>query len=83
MNLSQGILEEVKAKSGRFLTQESGVWTEVPEDIARNKIGTLFRNRRKALKKKANRLTPADGKREKETRDAVVPDESLKRARSS
>ena len=76
MNLSQDIVDEVKARSGRFLTQESGVWTEVSDDIARIKIGHLFRNRRKVMKKQANLIPAADGNREKGTRDGVVSDES-------
>jgi hypothetical protein len=33
--------------SGRFLSQETGVWMEVPDDVARGKVSQLFRSRRK------------------------------------
>jgi hypothetical protein len=51
--LATEIIQMAKASSGRFLTQESGVWTEVSDDIARQKVSNLFRNRRKMAKKEA------------------------------
>ena len=53
--LATEIIQMVKASAGRVLTQESGVWTEVSDDIARQKVSNLFRNRRKMAKKEAAR----------------------------
>lgn len=36
-------------KPGCFLSQECGVWTEVSDDVAREKVSHLFRGRRRAM----------------------------------
>ena len=46
-DLAAEVVESVKKSSGRFLTQESGVWIKVHDDFARQKVAQLFRNRRK------------------------------------
>jgi hypothetical protein len=50
--ISEGIVAQVKEASGRFLTQESGVWIEANGDVAREKVTHLFRNRRNVSKSK-------------------------------
>jgi hypothetical protein len=40
---------------GRFLSDESGVWIEVMDDIAREKVSHLFRNRRRQAKTESER----------------------------
>lgn len=42
------IVRKVKEASGRFLSKESGIWIEVSDELARNKVSYLFRNRRVA-----------------------------------
>jgi len=54
--LSAEVLQMVKAYSGRFLTQESGVWIEIQDEVAHKKICNLFRNRRKTMVKKIDEL---------------------------
>ena len=49
--LAGDLVQKVKSYSGRFLTQESGIWIEVSDDISRIKVSNLFRNRRKVWKK--------------------------------
>jgi hypothetical protein len=44
--LAVEIVQMVKDVSGRFLSKESGIWIEVPDDIAQNKVSHLLRNRR-------------------------------------
>lgn len=44
--LAGDIVIWVKGASGRFLSKESGIWREVPDDVARDKVSHLFRNRR-------------------------------------
>eukprot|EP00934_Nitzschia_sp_Nitz4_P002781 Nitzschia sp. Nitz4//scaffold32_size149145//49056//50746//NITZ4_002873-RA/size149145-processed-gene-0.91-mRNA-1//1//CDS//3329548051//2771//frame0 len=41
--LASDIVRMVKSVSARFLTKESGVWMEVTDDIAREKVSGLFR----------------------------------------
>ena len=40
------ILQKIRESGGRFLTQGDDGWTEVDDDLARNKIGHAFRNLR-------------------------------------
>ena len=41
--LAARIVQMVKAASGRFLSKHSGLWSEVSDDIAREKVSGLFR----------------------------------------
>jgi hypothetical protein len=41
--LASTVVRMVKAASGRFLSKTSGVWTEVSDDVAREKVSGLFR----------------------------------------
>jgi ribosomal protein S13 len=43
--LSAEIVKMVQSASGRFLTKESGVWIEVSDNIAREKVSCSFRAR--------------------------------------
>jgi hypothetical protein len=43
--LSAEIVKMVQKVSGRFLSKESGVWIEVSDDIARDKVSHMFRTR--------------------------------------
>ena len=44
------LVREMQTKHhARFLTQESGVWMVVHDDIAREKVTNMFRSRRRAL----------------------------------
>jgi hypothetical protein len=44
-----------KTMGGRFLSDESGIWIEVDDDIARKKASILFRNRQKQANTEASR----------------------------
>lgn len=41
--LASKIVQMVKQASGRFLSRYSGVWTEVTDEIAREKVSGLLR----------------------------------------
>lgn len=41
--LAAKIVQMVKTASGRFLSKNSGLWTEVADDVAREKVSGLFR----------------------------------------
>jgi hypothetical protein len=53
-DMTNEIVTLVKASSGRFLTQESGVWVEASDDIARQKVSHAFRNIRMQQVPKGN-----------------------------
>ena len=53
IELARQVLAVVKESGGRFLSKESDVWMVIDDKIARSKIATLFRNRRKASQKVA------------------------------
>jgi hypothetical protein len=57
--LAKHVVETVKERGGRFLSKDSGVWMIVPDDAARSKVATLFRNRRKASQRAAKSQTVA------------------------
>ena len=40
------IVHKVKASKGRFLSKDSGIWTEVSDDMARDKVSHMFRHQR-------------------------------------
>lgn len=48
--LSHKVVQAIKP--ARFLSQECGVWMEVPSDVSREKVSHLFRARRKVFVKK-------------------------------
>lgn len=41
--LAAQVVRMVKAASARFVSKESGLWMEVPDDVAREKVSGLFR----------------------------------------
>jgi hypothetical protein len=45
--ISAEAVSQVKAYLGRFLSQKSGVWIQVADEVAREKVSQLFRSRRK------------------------------------
>jgi hypothetical protein len=49
--LADEVVKTVKARKGRFLSQENGVWMETHDDVSRAKVAQLFRNRRKLVEK--------------------------------
>jgi hypothetical protein len=49
--LTTGVVFAVKRASGRFRSKESGVWIEVDNAVAREKVSNLFRSRRKCAPK--------------------------------
>jgi hypothetical protein len=51
MELGKQVVEAVKVGGGQFLSKVFGIWMEVPEEMARSKVATLFQNRRKAARK--------------------------------
>ena len=55
------VVDMLKANGVRFLSKESGIWMEVPYDIARERVSHTFRNLRQ---NKANKRT-SDGTAEK------------------
>ncbi|KAL3934927.1 MAG: hypothetical protein SGARI_003176, partial [Bacillariaceae sp.] len=48
-NFADFIVATLKSEGVHFLGQESGVWMEATDDIARSKVAQMFRNRRKIL----------------------------------
>ena len=59
-NLVMHVIEMVKRRGGRFLKDDGGYWSEVDAEVARAKVGHLFRDKKRtrdsksgAAKKKA------------------------------
>ena len=44
--MAADIVLKVKASKGRFLTKDSGIWIEVSDDMARDKVSHMFRHQR-------------------------------------
>ena len=63
--LLKSVVTEVKAKSGRFISKDSGIWREVKDEVATIKVSHLFRNRRAVMKVKTKDRTPMDAQSEK------------------
>lgn len=61
--LIEEILNRVKASGGHFLSKASGIWTAVGDELAQEKIGSMFRHQ---LRKNANKPKPTT-KTENET----------------
>lgn len=62
------VIGMVKGRGGRFLKDDGGYWSEVEEDVARAKVGHLFRDKKRtrepkaaAAAKKAARATGTNG----------------------
>ncbi|KAL3910325.1 MAG: hypothetical protein SGILL_007735, partial [Bacillariaceae sp.] len=53
-DLADTVVDTLKAKGGRFLSQDNGVWMETTDEIARSKVAQMFRNRRKILAKSSS-----------------------------
>jgi hypothetical protein len=49
--LATEVVRAVKSASGRFLSKESGIWIEVDENVAREKVSNIFRHCRKVTPK--------------------------------
>jgi hypothetical protein len=48
--IAREVVQLIKSSSGRFLRMEKGVWVQVPDEIAREKVSHRFvRNRRNAV----------------------------------
>jgi hypothetical protein len=74
--MTADIVRMIKKASGRFLSKESGVWIEVSDDVARDKVSHLFRARKDYTPKKRNTIEDSSvGK----CRSSVSPDPELKR----
>jgi hypothetical protein len=43
--LAQRVVRMVKTASARFLSKDNGIWMEVPDEVAREKVSGLFRTR--------------------------------------
>lgn len=52
-NLVMQVINMVKARGGRFLKDDGGYWSEVEEEVARAKVGHLFRDKKKPREPKA------------------------------
>lgn len=50
--LAAKIVQMVKANGVRFLTKESGIWIEVSDGVARDKVSHMFRHQRTKAKSK-------------------------------
>ena len=59
------VVMEVRAKSGRFISKDSGIWREVTDDVALTKVSHLFRARRAVMKVKSKDRAPIDTQSEK------------------
>ena len=73
--ISSKIVDMIHQSKGRFLKRQKGVWVEVSDEVARDKISHFFRNLRgKKTEKKA--VTPKRKPKENDGNDAgsqVVP----------
>ena len=63
--LLKSLVMEVKAKSGRFISKDSGIWREVKDEVATTKLSHLFRARRAVMKVKTKDRTPINTQSEK------------------
>ena len=70
--LHKQVVKAVNESGGRFLSKDAGFWMEVSDDQAKTKVGTLFRNRRKAAQKAIKKATAAKTARP-DTNVAVFP----------
>ena len=50
--LASAIVKKIQATNGRFLSKESGIWIEVHDNLARDKVSHMFRHQRLKSKKK-------------------------------
>lgn len=55
--LAATVVHKVKLSSGKFLSKESGVWIEVSDDVARDKVSHMFRHQRQRANKACAQLT--------------------------
>ena len=76
--LAMTITQRVLRAGGRFLTKESGIWIEVSDDIARDKVSHLLRARRRHVQ--SARTTGGGTKTQMNHSDSVAG--TSKRSRS-
>lgn len=55
--LAVEMVQKVKAARGRFLSKESGIWIEVSDDLARDKVSHMFRHQRRKANRKEREVT--------------------------
>jgi hypothetical protein len=56
--LAAEMVHKVKTSyDGRFLTKDSGLWIEVSDDLARDKVSHMFRHQRQKANKKGHEMT--------------------------
>jgi hypothetical protein len=58
--IAREVVQLVKSSSGRFLRIEKGVWVQVPDEVAREKVSHRFWNRRNALVRELRRQVKAN-----------------------
>ena len=82
--LAKSVVMQVKAKSGRFISKDSGIWREVKEEVATTKVSQLFRARREVMKVKNKNRATIDTQSEKSSPVSrpVLPRETLSAERS-
>jgi hypothetical protein len=56
------IVQKVKEYNGRFLTKDSGIWIEVSDDLARDKVSHMFRHQRRKANYQGAGLRKSDCK---------------------
>lgn len=61
--LAADIVNKVKASNGRFLTKDSGIWIEVSDDMARDKVSHMFRHQRQKATFQGKGLEKTDCKK--------------------
>jgi hypothetical protein len=60
--LASEIVERIKSMPGRFLSKDCGIWVEVDDDTARDKVMRLFRTQRQSAKHRNNQEINGNGK---------------------
>lgn len=59
--LAANLVKMVQGTGGRFLSKESGVWREVSDEMAREKVSHMFRHQRKSGNKKKSEANSGHG----------------------
>lgn len=71
--LAADIVNKVRMSNGHFLSKESGIWTEVSDDVARDKVSHMFRHQRQ--KGRATSKGPESQSCLREDRNSTAEDE--------
>jgi hypothetical protein len=71
---SQDFMLKIKLAGGRFLKQQAGIWQEVDDKLAREKVSHTLRSRRSI--KKAEECEKAEEEKANEQKERSIPGKS-------